>query len=277
MKLNKTACGIQILQYLTWVGSELRAELALPPSVLSDIDLLYTFPLPPRIELNVAENVIFDTERTWYYYLAEIASRHLTNRLLQSQSSYQVNPKNLRLMLSDLDMFNTQLDQWYTSLPAVISFELPDGEYIPPVIDDLRFILRGRYLMMRELMYRPFVELCIEHTFAGLEVDSVDKVASLASHCLQDAVYRLQVATFFRHHGLWYNLRNLVAYAMLLIATERAQSRPDRYAAQRIILPRNWRHRIDGALARAETYTQEPAGGTAEIFALLWERLGDPG
>ncbi|KAH8662622.1 hypothetical protein BX600DRAFT_466683 [Xylariales sp. PMI_506] len=259
---------------------ELRAELALPASVLSNMDLLYNFPVPPRIDIGsgVLTNGIFDTERAWYYYLAEIASRHLLNRVLQAQSSY--NPlasrsSTYRRMLMDLDMFETQLEEWYTSLPLPIKFELPYGEFLPILNDDLQHIVRSRYLTIREILYRPFVRLCIENSMEDFDAASLSKVALVASQGLTYAVYRMQVAVVSRHQGLWFTLRNLAAMSLILTAANQAHTRPDRFAARRIVMPTGWRDRIDDMLFKIDPYLKEPVGGVSEAFQSLAARLSN--
>jgi len=176
-------------------------------------------------------------------------------------------------MLSILEMIEAQLNEWYTSLPSTIAFDLPYAGLVPAIEDDLRYILRSRYITMREQLYRPFVRMCIEHKLDNVSFQLVEKLANIASEGLLYATYRLQIFVISRHQGLWSALRGYITCSMILIAASRAQGRPDRVAAKSIVFPINWKDQIQNKLERFGSYAREPAGGCSEIYQLLVEHL----
>ena len=176
-------------------------------------------------------------------------------------------------MLSILDTIDAQLNDWYTSLPSTIAFDLPYDGLVPPLKDDLHHILRSRYVTMREQLYRPFVRMCVEQKLDNISFQLVERLAHIASEGLLYATYRLQISVISRHQGLWIALRNYVTCSMILIAASRAQGRPDRVAAKSIVFPINWKDQIQNKLERFGSYAREPAGGCSEIYQLLVEHL----
>ena len=110
-------------------------------------------------------------------------------------------------MLGEVKTFEAQLSDWYTSLPPSISFSLPIST-IQPLQDELIQLLRARYLCMKELCYRPFVQLATTYPL-DLPPELFEEVTRLASQGLQYCSFRLQaVPPQSRHHGLWFQLPN---------------------------------------------------------------------
>lgn len=164
-------------------------------------------------------------------------------------------------MLASMEMIETQLEEWYDNLPSVLSFERPDGDVLTPLNDDLRHIVRNRYLTMREHLYRPFVQICVEDDMASMSCELVEKVAAVAMRGLQYATFRIQIVSMNRHQGLWLAIRSHATYALMLIAINRARQRQDRYGARRVVLPRDWRRHIEGLLVKISPYANERTVG----------------
>lgn len=162
--------------------SEITFELSLPSSVLADFDYPYSFPSPPDLDSQLIERSLIENHRrTWYYYLAEIACRHLINRIVQAHEKLQRPPNmaSIMEMLNELNIFEAQLREWHTSLPDSINFEIPE-QSLEPLSDELCQYLRGRYLAIRELIYRPFVRICVNYNL-DLPAYLLDQVATAAS------------------------------------------------------------------------------------------------
>lgn len=211
------------------------------------MDYPYTFPFPPNIdrELVVGED-IHGERRTWYYYLAEIACRHLINRIIEATQLKILDPSAARIerMLRDLEMFETQVNDWYLSLPPSIKFPHPFGT-IQPLEDEINQLLRARYLGIRELCCRPFVELVINYDLSNMPSELLAKVGGIASQGLQYCMFRLQaVPPQYRHHGLWFQLPNSTTCALVLLAADRARHELQPNAIEHLKMPQGWREQI---------------------------------
>ncbi|KAK2778505.1 hypothetical protein CKAH01_11750 [Colletotrichum kahawae] len=238
----------QILYFTCYKSeSELAFELSLPGSILAGIDYPYSFPAPPTLGvMNLDNKTLMMEQRSWYYYLAEIAARQLMNHIVQAQRRSPPHPTEhgIDRMLEVFEVFDAQLTDWYESLPPPISFQIPNGE-ITPLADDLCQMLRGRYLTMRELLCRPFVRLASTISI-GITVSEhmVTRVAEIASRGLQYCLFRIQATSSTPHHGLWLQLRGFVTCSLVLTAAERAQSIPSLNMPTRVVYPQNWKRTI---------------------------------
>ena len=127
---------------------------------------------------------------------------HANREMMQHPTAHVVEK-----MLEDFKIFESQLNDWYTSLPSSISFPLPIGT-IQPLQDELIQLLRARYLCMKELCYRPFVQFATNHPL-DLPNELFEELTRLVSQGLQYCAFRLQaVPPQSRHHGLWFQLPN---------------------------------------------------------------------
>jgi hypothetical protein len=249
----------------------LTFELSLPESILEGIDYPHTFPIPPNLDHPSPGGNAFDFERrSWYYYLAEIACRHLINRILQVARERPVTPSVsiIKRMLKDFEVFETQLNEWYSSLPPELMFPIPWGT-IEPLQDELTNHLRGRYLAIRELCHRPFVRLCVNHTL-DIQPDLLAQVAAVASEGLRYCMFRLQsVPRPFRHHGLWFQLRIFTTGSLILIAADRAQRDPMMNGAHSLEIPVGWREQISKTGDIYSPYWNDRRGGIWESSQIL--------
>lgn len=214
---------------------------------------------------------MFEIERrSWYYYLAEIACRHLINRILEVHRENRLDPstRSIERMLRHLGVFETQLHEWYTSLPAELTFPIPWGR-VEPLAEELSNHLRGRYLAIRELCYRPFVRLCVTQTLdinPGLQA----QVTAVASQGLLHSMFRLQaIPSQSRHHGLWFQLRIVTTCSLILIASDRAQQNPAMNAAQGLELPLGWREQIIQTQEIFSPYWNDRRGGIWESCQII--------
>lgn len=247
-------------------------------SILDNLDYPHTFPLPPIFDTHRSGPVAPDKERVgWYYYLSEIAARHLINRLVKAQSIMNVQPsaRELQRMLADLEIYETQLHEWYISLPPRISFEIPN-ESIKPCQDEFQQILRSRYMFIRELCYRPFVRVCLNNNL-DMPDDLIRDVASVASQGLQNCAWRLQCMSSCRthSHGLWFMIRIAVSSSMMLIGAVRAQHNTMLNAAPYLQIPADWRQQILRVLDILGPFEYEKRGGVMECIQMLRWALGN--
>jgi hypothetical protein len=254
-----------------YLCSELRVELDLPGSALEDVDLSQTFPLPPTLDGQLSDSETDVTERGWYYYLAEIAARHLINRMLRARSWTQAVPSSEEIwrMLADVELFETQLREWHSSLPPMLKFDIPEGPFIQTYSDELKQILRHRYLTSRELIYRPFVRLCVEHELDSLEPHLRAAVATLASNGLQYCMYKISQVLLQRHQGTWFMIRNYATNSMIMLAVSKARNNPRFLGAASIIVPEGWRDRILQTMLEIGPCWDDGPGGVGEIRRLV--------
>ncbi|KAL0932214.1 C6 transcription factor [Colletotrichum truncatum] len=227
--------------------SELAFELSLPGSILAGVDYPYSFPSPPTLGvMNLENKTLMMEQRSWYYYIAEISARRLMNRIVHAQKRTPPHPTEhgIDRMLEVFEVFDAQLTDWYESLPPPISFQIPNGD-VSPLADDICQMLRGRYLVMRELLCRPFVQLASTISI-GITVSEhmVTRVAEIASRGLQYCLLRIQAVSSTPHHGLWLQLRGFVTCSLILTAAERAQTVPSLNMPSRMVYPQNWKRSI---------------------------------
>ncbi|KAJ3570222.1 hypothetical protein NPX13_g5798 [Xylaria arbuscula] len=119
-----------------------------------------TMPLPQSLESC--------DDRNHIHAIAEHAIRRLLNRILSalynpdSTHRYSILPPDpiriwqrmgLPKLLSLSAELNRQLEQWYRSIPEYLRF--PKGT--DPLLSDRSRVLRIRYYMARQLIYRPFL------------------------------------------------------------------------------------------------------------------------
>ncbi|SCO75916.1 uncharacterized protein FRV6_00128 [Fusarium oxysporum] len=246
--------------------SEIRYEIpSLPGSMLEHIEDRLTFPSPP------AANCLFDETIAWYYFLADIAARHLINRIVDAKVEISGCPSEVqaRSLLRSYEVFGSQLQDWYLSLPPEISFPPPDAT-ISPESNIYKRILRSRYLFIKELLCRPFVRLCLNY---DLELPSAldDEIVSIASLGLQYCAWRLKAVDRMNKldHGLWIWIRNSTACSMILIGAARSLQFHSVTASKRLVLPQDWREIVVSFLHGLEKYSHETRGGVAACYRLV--------
>lgn len=238
--------------------------------MLEHIEDQLVFPSPPTLSHTQLESPTEETI-TWYYYLADIAARHLINRIINVAVKVRGCPSEAkaRALLCDYKMFGSQLDDWYKSLPSEISFPPPNSS-IGPDSNPLKRILRSRYLSIRELLCRPFVRICLNYTL-NLPQELIDEIASVASSGLQHCVWRLQAVGAMDRldHGLWIWVRNNTACSMILIGAARSTRFPALNVASLLWLPENWHRAILSFLDGLEVYSKETRGGVIDCYKLI--------
>jgi hypothetical protein len=166
-------------------------------------------------------------------------------------------------------MFEAQVNDWYLSLPPSIKFPLPFGT-IQPLEGEINQLLRARYLGIRELCCRPFVELAINYDLSNMPSELLAKVGGIASQGLQYCMFRLQaVPPQYNHHGLWFQLPNSTTCALILLAVNKAQQDPQPTALEHLKMPQGWREQILATRDLLAGYWKSRQGGVWAYFRVL--------
>jgi hypothetical protein len=145
---------------------ELRAELSLPVPTGAQLEYPLHFPIPPA-----SFGPDTDADRLWYFYTAEIFLRRLHNRVVDEVTSFEAYLQDPHIALSEKRLvsfitvvreYEVYISQWHTSLPPLIRF--PDPVSSPqPIPDERQQFIRKRYLDCHLLLYRPFLNLVLNH------------------------------------------------------------------------------------------------------------------
>lgn len=298
--MQEASPAMQPLYFTIWKSEcELRMEMSLPSPILDSVYFPYVFPTPPDVAAAGDVDSV-GSERCWYYYLADIAARHLLNRLLRAepdeQQQQQATASGIQRMLARADMIEGQVASWHESLPPTLRFAVPDSDAPPeseadpgllpePVPDELTLILRYRYFSLRELVGRPFVRLCVEApaeqllSLRRLHPSTHARVVALASQSLRYCMLKLHLPPAFRHQGLWLALRSVTSATLILSAANRTLRSRSQVAGeeplQGLRLPRGWRERCFNAVEAMEPFWQEAQGGAAAMKNLVLHVLGE--
>lgn len=260
----------QALYFTIWKSQgEIENEIGVPPSILEDFGK--PFPLPPVLP---DEPGLAAHERAWYYYLADIAARHLTNRVTRLSSFRLENPteQEVHRMVAHAEVIKAQLYDWHQSLPPEFRFELPRGYSVRPPEDDVIQILRFRYLVLIDLIGRPFVKLCVE-TPLNLEHHLRARVLSLASECIRCSLLKLSTVAPHLHQGTWYMLRVMAMSAAILTAVHLAKTNVWTPGAQDLELPEGWRQCVIDAFEIVGPYWNSRRGGANNMRDVVQNML----
>lgn len=287
---------------------EIRVELPLPQSAIAEYEYPALFPTPPTLSdeypnrqdqasgwtsmhgtpdenpglsgLGVSNHItrLFNEEKSWYYYLTEVALRRIGNRVLNS--FYRSEPStwsNIKPLIPIALEFESQIDAWLANLPpAMQSFDSDRGLFSNPrqrsmpdaqesISMELSWALSNRFLEIRLWLYQPFLFFAVHHpvgTIAGvngvlpspLTNEEFATVQGLVQSGLDCSMKILQARCLrHRHHGIWFDLRALVTASLVFIALARSgnTSLPN-------IHPRGLRSHLSNTL-EALTYWEDEA------------------
>lgn len=210
--------------------SELRLELNVFENSIWDLTYPLEYPTPP-------EGLRTQREAVWYYYLAEIALRRLSNRILNS--FHKTNQNQPKLDTKGLTDFEEQAAEWIQGLPPNLNFGIVTS---PPgsgsgLYDNLKFILEGHLLDCYEMMYWPFMAEVVLNDVPGARNQELEHLAHKSLlYCVQ-RIQRNEHGFFSRHHGTWLMLRSCTRSALVLIA-----ARKDPKLAT--LLPNGWEQSV---------------------------------
>ncbi|KAF5250101.1 hypothetical protein FANTH_4654 [Fusarium anthophilum] len=243
---------MQALCFTIWKSEcELRLELPLPtPPILDNAYLPLAFPQPPDFASHPDAS---NRERSWYYYLSEIAARHVINRLVQMNSEAPETPseRHVRRMISQAEMMQSQISDWHSSLPPIFHFDTPQGYTADAVADPMVFILRHR--------------LCVDHLADEMDASLHGIISSYASQCVRFCILKLDQVAGHRHQGTWYGIRVATSAALILAAVDKAQRLAGEDEAFRLVqsvtLPETWKDCVARGAASVQQYLDEPNRG----------------
>ena len=220
---NRSSRRVEQRLYWSCLKSEceMRDEIELPPTGLAKVEYSDVFPSPPggtpvpedQDEAMVPSGLELAFQRSWYYYLSEIALRRIANRI--SHTFYSMEPcawhtislKRMQRIAQELD---AQILQWSENIPRFLAFEDKNST------DELSFMLQARFLDLRERIYRPFLYIVIHNNPIPAEQATV---MACARRCLELVfLYIRHSGIKHRHHGSWYVARQLFAKSLLVLA-----------------------------------------------------------
>ena len=192
---------------------EIRVQLDLPQSNLCKLDYPFLFPSPPShgspvespasIPSTSSQRLQQAEEQSWFYYLSEIALRRIENRVLNAfykeDHQYWLHT-DLSVMMSAAEDIEIQMETWYASLPTSIQFD----NSIHQASDELRFVTQGRSLLIRGLLYRPFLYYAIHSGQIRTPWDMNGRLQAFVQKALTISVAcDTGAAMTHRHHGTW--------------------------------------------------------------------------
>ncbi|KAL5329048.1 hypothetical protein ACEPPN_002557 [Leptodophora sp. 'Broadleaf-Isolate-01'] len=191
--------------YWTCLKSEIESHLDVSPPGFRTIDLWYPrkFPDPPR-------NSVTDTDRSWFFYLAEIALRRLANRIMAfiSKGLDLSIPQEVQSAYESAAEFEQEAQDWIQSLPSPNELERYQD-------DVLNFILKGHLLNCYELIYWPFVN----HVINGGQRDPIsDEYVKKGLQAAANRIETNQPGFKHRHHGTYGMIRSVTRSTFVLLA-----------------------------------------------------------
>jgi len=233
------------------------AEFPIGHLALTQLELSESYPTPPSRNTHDSpqDPWIRLEEDSWYYYLAEIALRRITDGIVKGMlaesdrcdfPSAEFSPQQLIPAVLE---FERHLASWYESLPDSMAFPASPT----PLDSELRYFLRSRYYLTSELLYRPFLCYTIHHLEdASLEVhEFAQKGLLFASN------YLTQSNHTHRHHGKWLQLRREVTAICILMTA----------FGSGMEMPPDWRSGVERAHEHIRYWSMEAR------YLGSWERM----
>jgi len=203
-------------------------------------------------EVKMHAKRLCNEEESWYYYLTEVALRRIGNRVIntffrQDRSEWM----NIEPYLDVAIEFEAQVSTWQTNLPpAMQKYETnftirapriasPGGAEAGFVVRELSWATENRLLEMRHWLYQPFLYYLV-HARPELPSSVRLRQSSLPQTLASPSnMHRHEQSTFWtlisraidcnlmildtraiphRHHGLWFDLRNIICSSLILLA-----------------------------------------------------------
>lgn len=230
---------------------EMREEIALPPTELAKVEYSDAFPSPPNSVLypddgtpvGPTTSLATSSERSWYYYLSEVAGRRISNRI--TATLYPLNPEEwTKMPIQHLQRITEELDaqtvQWLENFPPMFQFNGVD------TTDELSYFLHARYLDLRERIWRPFLYLAAH---SSPQDPNMPIYAQNANLCLENIFKHIRNCCIrHRHHGSWFAGRNLFTKGLLVLVAARSQN---------IVMPPDWTAMMDNCIAGIKYWEDE--------------------
>lgn len=201
---------------------EMREQVDLPPSGLAKVNHPDVFPSPPggtpepeeraRTNQTLSPRYQVDHEKSWYYYLSEIAFRQLRNRIstvLYSGSPFSWQPASLPRLNRLAEELDNQVQKWAEHVPGFTDMH-------EATTDELTHILVARYIDLQELICRPFLYLVL-HSEQPHQCSPT--TLAYAERCLKLEIKMIRhICNKHRHHGAWYTGRQCFRSSLILLA-----------------------------------------------------------
>ncbi|KAI6747664.1 hypothetical protein HG530_015772 [Fusarium avenaceum] len=210
---------------------EMSMEFRIPSSGVARMNYTSSFPPPPATTFTgdlfqhsgiaqpgSALHIQEPLYRGWYYYLADIAARRLLQRVtdsLYTENEIGLDFAPLPHLTQTAAEFERQLDQWYRTLPGVISFDVDVAAE-----DELAYHLQARAFEIKERIYRPFLFRIIHQPLEESERATLQSFVQ--THALTCIKLIQQWDIRHRHHGTWIMARQSFASALLLLIAQKA-------------------------------------------------------
>ncbi|KAK6355740.1 hypothetical protein TWF718_000127 [Orbilia javanica] len=223
----------QAIYWSAWKSEmEMRSELQPQDFKLPGArELTYPpfLPCPPNISDQdpTIDGLTQSEQRGWFFYLSEISLRRLVSRIKREILAFENLSKEgadtLSILSRSISEYELQAKAWYDALPGAVRFD--DS----PITDDIcKFVLRGHYNNLFEMIYWPFVDAMIHRGSQGrvpdfqTEATEEEKMfPDLAYKGLQKHVERVrndQCGYRHRHHGTLPMMRSSTRSALVLMA-----------------------------------------------------------
>ncbi|KAL4957713.1 hypothetical protein BDW69DRAFT_8179 [Aspergillus filifer] len=269
---------------------EMREEIALPPTELVKVKYFDAFPTPPGSgsvpkpddedqteSPQTTTTLDASSERSWYYYLSEIAGRRIANRVIATLYSSASNPENwtenwTRMPVHHLERLVKELDaqvvQWAENFPPIFQTKENHADEESPTTGELSFYLSARYLDIREHIWRPFLYLATHSPSSDPNLPLYIHHANTALNLISKHIKKAATRIHHRHHGSWFAGRNLFTKGLLLLVAARSDN---------MVLPADWRELLEGCIEGLGLWETEARdlGVARELLELGYRELGD--
>lgn len=219
---------------------EIRVELALPQSAIASMEYPHLFPSPPSHSRDVSvtglhgdemlsaergvghdSDKVLNEEKSWYYYLTEVALRRISNRILNTfYSQDHTKWKDILPLIPIAKEFESQILVWSSNLPPAMQhdFNLTEGP-----LRELSWATWNRLLEMRSWLYQPFLYHAIHADTQTASIRENPTLQSLVQAAMDCHLETVQKRSFrHRHHGLWFDIRALASAAFSVIAAAKS-------------------------------------------------------
>lgn len=232
--------------------NELRMCLDLPDFPFNDLSYPLLFPTPPAPFEGREANA-------WFFYLSEISLRRLEHRVRDEISNlFRADEAAAESDLyTSTATFEGLAEEWLQSLPPAMSLHTPQEDD-----DVLKFILRGHFLNLWEVIYWPFFEKFFNRHSSEPQVEIYVRKG------LQIGIDRIRInkpGFCHRHHGTWLMLQSCTRSALALLAAG--------YSPQATtLLPNDWKETVFDTIELLR-YWRDEVGDAADRLQILEELI----